>query len=657
MRIDPDRLVRAYLGFRSPADDLFQTKTFVEDDSSRGILPGDREPDPYPASETPHGDQHAESQMPGAEPVPSTDSRSPVPSGEVREKERALPLAPGHPPDRNINVDRFVFNVPDARPDSRYREKTDVPVRTPGMPGEERGNPTKFDYSMPTRRPKEGGLFPKKRQRKQRGKAKRTSLKWYKRNRSRHKRRIMRRNRRLRMRSQVKRQKRLRVRSPKRFERRPGGGVRDPAQRSRTWREQKRQAETLDMVTREDGFPFLFGRDLQYAEIDGFDDHVVKFTVFPEFEGDDFEVMGAPETRQMDPMDFLGQAVFDDDEDLETVLDAIEDAYGPEVWDLEPHEIESPWMDEDAVVASSLWHTQFYEELAPDLVRTDDERKDEQDAANYDEDRMSGIPRGTPNVPTYPDAPDNWPSEMTRAPYRDDQPDDASPATPLNSLTPVEDSGGASKVIPWDSPTENRQDRTFRQADNISQILIRTTPKVKQRARGYTARITGHDKAKGMWFFRTGDYVQRMRAMPRAGKAQNVTKMDVLVSCSCPFWRWQGPEHWSKEHGYLYNRNRTRGTAAFPEIRDPKFRHGVCKHVVAVFSLVKSRKLKFSPKVACGSCDIEEVGAQEMTIPVESLRYLLDRSDEVEVESNLTAEALVSQYLGHPDLTNTGESP
>jgi len=161
----------------------------------------------------------------------------------------------------------------------------------------------------------------------------------------------------------------------------------------------------------------------------------------------------------------------------------------------------------------------------------------------------------------------------------------------------------------------------------------------------------GVDRTKGLWFFQTGDYIQRMKVVPRQGsKASNVTQMDVRVSCSCPFWRWQGPEHWSKKHDYLYNRNRTKGTATYPKIRDPKFKHGVCKHMVAVFSLVKSQKLKFSPKRAFGG------DFRTCTTPLESLRYLLDSQPSIEGESFLDPEDLVSRYLGQPNVSN-GESP
>jgi hypothetical protein len=131
----------------------------------------------------------------------------------------------------------------------------------------------------------------------------------------------------------------------------------------------------------------------------------------------------------------------------------------------------------------------------------------------------------------------------------------------------------------------------------MAAILRKTDSKVKQRSKEYEPRITGVDKRRNLWFFQTGKYIQRLRAIPRPGtKTQNIQHMDLLVTCSCPFWKWQGPEHWAKSLDYLYNRNQTKGTAAFPEIRDPKHEHGICKHLVAVFDFAKKNKLKIDPQ-------------------------------------------------------------
>jgi len=129
--------------------------------------------------------------------------------------------------------------------------------------------------------------------------------------------------------------------------------------------------------------------------------------------------------------------------------------------------------------------------------------------------------------------------------------------------------------------------------DTIPMILRRTERKVKRRAEDYSPRVSGVERTRKVWFFEVGDYTVRMRAIPKSAKQKRVESMDVKVKCSCPSWRWNGPEHWAMEHSYQYGR--PVGTASFPKINDPKFRHAACKHTVAVFEYVKEHKLKIDP--------------------------------------------------------------
>ena len=79
-------------------------------------------------------------------------------------------------------------------------------------------------------------------------------------------------------------------------------------------------------------------------------------------------------------------------------------------------------------------------------------------------------------------------------------------------------------------------------------------------------------------------YTVRIKGLPK-GNAKALAKMPVKVSCSCPYFRWQGPEHWAKVNGYLYGR--PVGTASKPVIKDPKGKHWVCKHVYAILNAKK----------------------------------------------------------------------
>lgn len=655
MALEADDLVREFVagGYQSPAGDLFQTSLLRQWKSQHGVLPGEREEDPYPASETPHGDEHASGRArkpkdkdkgkpkgtPGPQPETSEEARKPVPPGEAREKQEVLPLPEDLPRDRDQIIPSVVYNAPDSRPNPRERSKTDVPIRTVGVPGEQWGNPTKFDYGMPTRRV---AAFPKKRQREQRQKAERVSKKWYRKNRSRHTRRAIRRYRSNRFKAQFKRTNRLRHKFPTRFKRRPGG-VRDPAQRSREWREEKQVQKRREQGRQatDDQFWVLWGPDFRDALITNLnaETNEIEFVLYPSSPMDEPGTVYpevAPEHHSVPAPEFYAWANFWEEGEAEELADAIDEQLGDEAWDATPEDIEGPWDDLEGLdlTAGSLWNTHHYEELAPDkLPYTTDQWDDLQDERDYARDRADdkegGTPRGQPTTKTYPKAPDHWPPLMTRQPYRNDRPDDQTPATPMNDIKPVEQNPGSAKVIPWDADMAQNMDFAIKTADTISMILRRVAPKVKERAKERPARITGVDKQRNLWFFQSGKYFQRLRAIPRSGsKAENILKMDVLVSCSCPFWRWQGPEHWSKENDYLYNRNRTRGTAAYPEIRDPRMRHAVCKHLVSVFDLVKTQKLKISPSE----------GKQ-------AARYLLDSSGTGEAQG-LTPDELVLSFLG-----------
>lgn len=85
---------------------------------------------------------------------------------------------------------------------------------------------------------------------------------------------------------------------------------------------------------------------------------------------------------------------------------------------------------------------------------------------------------------------------------------------------------------------------------------------------------------------RIRDGVSQYSVDSPSGKTYRVhVSMDgenVHLSCDCPFWQWQGPEHWAVVNGYLYGK--PVGTASRPVFKDPNSEHRVCKHAVAVFN-------------------------------------------------------------------------
>jgi hypothetical protein len=189
----------------------------------------------------------------------------------------------------------------------------------------------------------------------------------------------------------------------------------------------------------------------------------------------------------------------------------------------------------------------------------------------------------------------------------------------------------SSRVIP-DQMKETLQDNlTYVQAAQsrtaaarIDKIMGNCGPKIVQRSNGLQFRRTRILPKHGMMIYQVRGsvggqsdgktYTVRIKAI-RKGNVKALAKMPIKVSCSCPYFRWQGPEHWAKTNGYLYGR--PVGTASKPVIKDPKDQHWVCKHVYAILKAKKG--LRFASQGASGTTDLSplpdpvRVAAQYMT--------------------------------------------
>lgn len=163
------------------------------------------------------------------------------------------------------------------------------------------------------------------------------------------------------------------------------------------------------------------------------------------------------------------------------------------------------------------------------------------------------------------------------------------PSRQLDDVPPA-----SSRVIP-DSMVQNIIDNYSKFASaTIPQILSNCGPLVTERSKDIEYRRKRLSPSGiSTWTAvsaTTGDtYTIRVKPVRKDKRHKIVSKMPVRVSCTCPFWRWSGPEHWGKTNDYLYGK--PRGTASFPVIRDPKSKHWACKHVIAVLQLVKNYRL------------------------------------------------------------------
>lgn len=514
-------------------------------------------------------------QLPGSrtfvkDPAPST------PTDEGHEKQRVLPSPPWERSKPLPNGGTPQFGKPpgsdgalDEKPLSTER------ARTKGKPGEDSPPANEPARSTPVRRPGltsavKGPRTPgTHRQQEQGGTAKRYYEKYYRKNRSRILNRTKRWNRKWKNQMVYKQDKARREESPKRYERRPAK-VRDPAERTREWRKKNKESTVANGM----GIPVKYiptGRD---AYIVGLDDHSVTLHF----------VDTHMDASQAFPLEVLFNHLgFHHENDIDLVYGRLDQVFD--------HESESK-------VAARYAE---YEKRGPD----------KEPGQNFD--------RASP-------AHHMWPEH------------DPTPGLDTGQVT---NNPGSAKVIPEGHDFENKADRALKEASSrvamrISEIRERTGPKVHGTAKGVQVKLTRVDTANHMWMFDVpgskGTYKVRVKASPK-GNLTDVNKMGVHVACTCPFWRWQGPEHFAHANDYLYGK--PAGTASQPVVKDPDSKHWACKHVLAVLDKVRTFKMsinKASPKVA-------------------SLRLLADTLDHMDVSFDSSMPIRVAaRYLEGPHL-------
>ena len=176
----------------------------------------------------------------------------------------------------------------------------------------------------------------------------------------------------------------------------------------------------------------------------------------------------------------------------------------------------------------------------------------------------------------------------------DDRKKRKEPKTPLEKKTPpaVEENPGSAKVIPWDNPDLiNNRAAMSRVATLIGDIVTRCGEDLVGRSRDLNTKLRRVDQKNAVWLYDVDgskpnqSYRVRVKLL-RKGNRVDPKKLDVRVSCSCPFWQWQGPEHWAKVGDYLFGK--PVGTAARPVKKDPNGKHAACKHVLAVFDRISN---------------------------------------------------------------------
>lgn len=134
---------------------------------------------------------------------------------------------------------------------------------------------------------------------------------------------------------------------------------------------------------------------------------------------------------------------------------------------------------------------------------------------------------------------------------------------------------------------------------HLSEIVEGLNPLVEQRGSACAVTLKRADAKNLRWILAVdclkggGPRVVKIKG-ERDSRVTKLSKMDLDLKCSCPAWRWQGPEHHSKREDYLDGK--PRGTASVPVIRDPDNINRVCKHMLAALNFVKDWNIKGRPK-------------------------------------------------------------
>jgi len=608
------------LAYRPPASELPGAQTYVNQTNKENLPPNtDKSPqDNY-------------------------DSRQKGPSAPEN-KQQALPITPKHKKKRDQrppisdtgggggSTTRPQFNVPPHSDDAEggrpiHKEK----VRTKSQPGEDYGHPHMDQgYRLHQRRPGvvateaedveagyQDGKFPVQRQRKQRGQAKKyyrikdkkPDRKLPKRRKSRIKWKTERRK------GTTKRYKRNSRKFPRRFVRFRGGGVATNAERAQKWREKgnptqyeeyekdrqeqrkkdrKQEGETK-LQTKKAGLtdlPLLtfydYGGEAAVQEVD-LETETVVLIINDEI----YDV----------PFDFLVDEI-EDEEVFDTLFGYIDELITlSQEYDFEVDDDPQDLTVDD--MAQALKEAFYRDQKRPDRL-----------PQTWQKDRSKGTPDGEDtNAQAYEGGP-TWVVPMSSRPGLIEERENQTPTDKIQQPA-VTNNPGSAKVIPSGYGFVNKvaSRHMDRVAARIAEIWDATDQGIHQRSDGLQVKLKRTVPKHAYWLFqvqgKTGSYLIRLQAQ-RRGNTVDINKLNVRMSCSCDFWRWQGPEHWAKAGGYLYGK--PRGTASKPDAKDPEGNHRVCKHVLAVL-----RRAKKNYKVRPKSRFIQKQGSAEA-----ELRYLSD---------------------------------
>jgi hypothetical protein len=121
---------------------------------------------------------------------------------------------------------------------------------------------------------------------------------------------------------------------------------------------------------------------------------------------------------------------------------------------------------------------------------------------------------------------------------------------------------------------------TARIAATVSYLLSNTPTEIVSRSREYDPVLVRQTRDR--WVYNVGDKIVRIKLINASARLND---SDILVSCTCKFWRWNGPDFNADQQEYS---ERSFSNLSEPVERDPHGKYLICKHVYAALKQFKN---------------------------------------------------------------------
>ena len=136
-----------------------------------------------------------------------------------------------------------------------------------------------------------------------------------------------------------------------------------------------------------------------------------------------------------------------------------------------------------------------------------------------------------------------------------------------------------------------------KQSVTIGYLLQNIPVEIKQRSNSVVVNFV--KQVKNRWIYKVNDYIVRIKIIkiPEADRKKltkkalsrilRVKNRDIFVSCTCNFWKYNGPDYNANKQGYG---ERVFSDLSSPDEKDPQKENLLCKHA---YMALKEFKKKF----------------------------------------------------------------